>query len=45
MTILVVFLIFFFKNLIAKQEEYAIVADENEITFLNWELLSGMKSK
>lgn len=34
MTILVVFLIFFFKNLIAKQEEYAIIADENEITFL-----------
>jgi len=34
MTILVVFLIFFFKNLIAKQEEYAIIADENEITLL-----------
>jgi hypothetical protein len=34
MAILVVFLIFFFKNLIAKQEEYAIIADENEIIFL-----------
>jgi hypothetical protein len=34
MFILVVFLIFFFKNLIAKQEEYAIIADESEITFL-----------
>lgn len=35
MAILVVFLIFFFKNLIAKQDEYAIIADENEITLLN----------
>jgi hypothetical protein len=35
MTILVLFLIFFFKNLIAKQDEYAIIADENEITLLN----------
>ncbi|WP_316844392.1 hypothetical protein [Pedobacter psychrodurus] len=34
MFMLAVFLIFFFKNLIAKQEEYAIVADEIEITFL-----------
>ncbi|ARS38767.1 hypothetical protein CA265_03355 [Sphingobacteriaceae bacterium GW460-11-11-14-LB5] len=34
MSIPVVFLIFFFKNLIAKQEEYAIIADENEITLL-----------
>ena len=32
--ILIVFLIFFFKNLIAKQDEYAIIADEKEITFL-----------
>jgi hypothetical protein len=34
MSILTVFFIFYFRNLISKQEEYAIVADENEITFL-----------
>ncbi|MBE5320443.1 hypothetical protein IM793_14855 [Pedobacter sp. MR2016-19] len=35
MSILTVFFIFYFKNLIAKQDEYAIIADENEITLLN----------
>jgi len=35
MSILIVFLIFFFKNLISKQDEYAIIADENEIILLN----------
>lgn len=34
MSILTVFFIFYFKNLIAKQDEYAIIADENEITLL-----------
>jgi len=35
MSILTVFFIFYFKNLIAKQDEYAIIANENEITLLN----------
>ncbi|GAA4198275.1 hypothetical protein GCM10022289_06770 [Pedobacter jeongneungensis] len=35
MSILTVFFIFYFKNLIAKQDEYAIIADENEIILLN----------
>ncbi|SDG47988.1 hypothetical protein SAMN05421827_10716 [Pedobacter terrae] len=35
MSVLIVFFIFYFKNLIAKQDEYAIIADENEITLLN----------
>jgi hypothetical protein len=34
-SILVIFFIFYFKNLIAKQDEYAIIADENEIILLN----------
>lgn len=35
MSILTIFFIFYFKNLIAKQDEYAIIADENEIILLN----------
>lgn len=35
MSVLTVFFIFYFKNLIARQDEYAIIADENEITLLN----------
>jgi len=35
MSILTIFFIFYFKNLIARQDEYAIIADENEITLLN----------
>lgn len=34
MSILTVFFIFYFRNLISKQEEYAIIANENEITLL-----------
>lgn len=33
-SILTVFFIFYFRNLISKQEEYAIIANENEITLL-----------
>ncbi|MGN8055547.1 hypothetical protein ACTJKN_04685 [Pedobacter sp. 22163] len=34
MSILTVFFIFYFRNLISKQEEYAIIANENEIILL-----------
>ncbi|SFA60011.1 hypothetical protein SAMN04488511_12458 [Pedobacter suwonensis] len=43
MSILTIFFIFYFKNLIARQDEYAIIADENEITLLNQEPLNGVK--
>jgi len=49
MALLVIFMIFFFKNLISKQDEYAVIADQNEITFLDkgtfkWEEINTIKS-
>lgn len=47
--LLVIFMIFFFKNLISTQDEYAIVADQNEVTFIDkgtfkWEEIDAIKS-
>lgn len=49
LALLVIFMIFFFKNLISKQDEYAVIADQNEITFLDkgtfkWEEINTIKS-
>lgn len=49
LALLVIFMTFFLKNLISKQDEYAIVADQNEITFLDkgtfkWKEIDTIKS-
>jgi len=47
--LLVIFMIFFFKNLISTQDEYAIVADQNEVTFIDkgtfkWKEINSLKT-